>query len=142
MPRARSVDDKASQTCFFRVVPPPHPATDPATMPDHEPLERRRHPRAPIVRTCKLRPVGALRYDGGTTEDASWGGLAVHVRTGRRFAEGDRVEIVVAWEGESVATAPAAEARVRRVTAIGAHEQQLALELERQAQQATGVAAA
>lgn len=103
--------------------------------------ERREHTRAPIVRTCKVRPVGALRFDGGITQDASWGGIAVTLHTARRFTPGDRVELVVAWEGESVATAPATTARVSRVIDSARGAQSLALDFMRE-EAATGDIAA
>lgn len=105
-------------------------------MPDSLPLEQRQHPRSPIVRACKVRPSGALRFDGGTTVDASWGGIALRLTTNRRFTTGDRVDLVIAWEDEPIATGPVARATVRRVLPASAGEQRLALELER-AQSAT-----
>ena len=110
-------------------------------MTTNTPEDRRQHPRAPIVRTCKVRPVGALRFDGGTTRDASWGGVAVTVHTARRFTQGDKVELIIAWEGESVATAPATTARVSRVIETARGEQSLALDFMRE-EAATGDIAA
>ena len=100
-------------------------------MHDSMPFERRQHTRAPIVRTCKVRPVGAIRFDAGTTEDASWGGMSVVVRTPRRFVEGDTIELVVAWDDEPVAKEPATTASVRRVSDEGRGGQRLALEIVR-----------
>ncbi len=111
-------------------------------MPDSVPFERRQHTRAPIVRTCKVRPSGALRFDGGTTEDASWGGVCVHVRTARRFVQGDTVELVIAWDEEAVAQAPASRASVRRVDSLGADGQRLALQLIREEMALEEIAAA
>lgn len=96
--------------------------------------ERRAHPRAPIVRTCKVRPAGALRFDGGTSDDASWSGMLLTLRSQRRFVEGDRIEVVVAWEGEAISKGPIAKARVRRVHTSNVGAQRLAVEFERGAE--------
>ena len=39
-----------------------------------------------------------IMINAGTTEDASWGGLSVVVRTPRRFVEGDTIELIVACD--------------------------------------------
>lgn len=104
--------------------------------------ERRQHDRAPIVRTCKVRPVGAIRFDAGSTNDASWGGVALTLHTARRFNPGDNVELVVAWEGESVATAPATTARVARVIETDPGVQRLALDFQRSEAASNDIAAA
>lgn len=85
--------------------------------------------------------MGAIRFDAGSTLDASWGGVALTLHTARRFNPGDSVELVIAWEGESVATAPATTARVARVIDHAPGEQRLALDFMR-SEAATGDIAA
>jgi hypothetical protein len=104
------------------------------------PFERRAHPRSPVVRACKVRPRGALRFDAGATDDASWGGVSLTVRTNRRFTIGDHVELVVAWEGEPVVKQEPVAARVRRVLMRPHGEQRIGVELVRESQSETGTA--
>lgn len=61
--------------------------------------ERRRFPRHPIARACKIRPEGAIRFVPATTADASAGGALVTIDADRPFTLGERVVLAVAWDG-------------------------------------------
>lgn len=61
--------------------------------------ERRRFPRHPIARACKIRPEGAVRSIPATTADVSAGGALVHLDDERPFTLGEHVVLAVAWDG-------------------------------------------
>ncbi len=79
------------------------------------PFEQRRHERTLTVRTAKIRPSGALRFEPATTRDASEGGLLIDVVSPRTYVPGDEVEIVVAWSNEVVVRTQTILAKVSRV---------------------------
>ena len=79
-------------------------------------LERRRHARIPVCKPVKIRPAGALGYTAGATVNASSSGVLVETPAAERFATGDEVEVVVAWDDEPVLPrASSIVARVRRI---------------------------
>jgi len=81
-------------------------------------LERRRHARIPVCKPVKVRPAGALTYAAGATVNASSSGVLIETPASGRFAPGDEVEVVVAWDDEPVLPrASSIVARVRRINA-------------------------
>ncbi|MEM9166285.1 MAG: PilZ domain-containing protein [Planctomycetota bacterium] len=78
--------------------------------------ERRRHPRWPIARACKVLPAGTARYEPATTADVSAGGARLFIDTQRAFAVGDPVELAVAWDAQpTLRSGETVAARVVRV---------------------------
>ena len=59
--------------------------------------DRRDHPRTPLERPCKLRPVGGVRFATGLTRDVSPAGALVEVEATRPIHAGDTIELLVAW---------------------------------------------
>ena len=94
-------------------------------------LERRRHTRHTIVRSCKVRDRRTLLFSAGKTSDISISGALVRVDRIRPFAPGDELELVIAWGEDAVlSSAGIVKARVRRVTPIDHHHQAIAIEFD------------
>jgi len=107
-----------------------------------EPVDRRRHERRREVRPAKVRDRRMLLFSGGETCDISEGGMLLRVERARAFAQGDELDVVVAWGNDALVRGEAmTRARVRRVTPIDHHHQALALEFERPASAAGRIAA-
>lgn len=66
----------------------------------HRP-DRRRHTRWALDRACRVRRTSTVTFEPGRTHDISPGGACVIVNGANRFAVGDRVQLAVAWTGES-----------------------------------------
>lgn len=94
-------------------------------------LERRRHTRFSVVRSCKVRDRRTLLFSAGKTSDLSESGALIRVDRTRPFAEGDVLELVISWNGERVLSSEGLlRATVRRVTPIDYHHQAVAVEFE------------
>jgi c-di-GMP-binding flagellar brake protein YcgR len=92
-------------------------------------IDRRRDPRTPLTRPCKVRPLSSLRYNAGLTADVSASGALLELAGPRALREGDEVEVHVAWSEEAIASrAASTRARVRRVSPAGPGRQRVALE--------------
>ena len=79
-------------------------------------LERRRFPRRPIDRACKVFRAATKSYAAARTCDVSDGGALLAVDG--EFVVGERVDLVIAWDWETVLPATALmPARVVRVEA-------------------------
>lgn len=86
-------------------------------MPSGKPgKDRRRHPRWPIARACKLRRDGAVRFDAATTADVSAAGARFFVESIERFEPGQAVEIAVAWDAKP--TIPHGESILGRIVRV------------------------
>jgi hypothetical protein len=60
-------------------------------------VERRRHSRTAVERSCKLLHAPTLRYLSARTCDLSPGGALIELWHERELAVGDRVDVVVDW---------------------------------------------
>lgn len=79
--------------------------------------DRRRSPRHPVVRRCKLRPMLALQYRGGETINVSKSGALIRVEGGRPLREGEEVELAIDWRNTCLVPAGAViRARICRVS--------------------------
>lgn len=67
--------------------------------------ERRRFPRRQIDRGCKLYRAATKQYAAARTCDVSDGGALIAVEGD--FAVGERVDLVIAWDWETVLPATA-----------------------------------
>lgn len=101
--------------------------------------DRRRHARHRVVRLCKVRDRRTLLFSAGQTCDVSVGGAMIRVDRYRPFAEGDELDVVIAWGNDAVIPGDAmVRAKVKRVTPIDYHHQALAVQfLDLAAQTAT-----
>jgi len=78
--------------------------------------ERRRFPRKRIDRSCKVFRIATKKYAAARTCDVSEGGALLTVEG--QFAVGERVDLVIAWDWETVLPATALmPARVVRAEA-------------------------
>ncbi|QOJ01272.1 MAG: PilZ domain-containing protein [Phycisphaeraceae bacterium] len=64
--------------------------------------ERRREPRTPVRRPCKVFHRGTWRYLPGTTADASEHGLLIEAAGGEPPIVGDIVDVAVGWENQPI----------------------------------------
>ena len=60
-------------------------------------LERRRHPRIPIERACKVYHRPSRTYLAASTSDLSEGGAMIRVDNPRVLNPGDEIDVLVAW---------------------------------------------
>ncbi len=60
-------------------------------------LERRRHPRLPIERPCKVFHRTSRTYLAASTCDLSEGGAMIRVDNPRVLNPGDEIDVLVAW---------------------------------------------
>ncbi len=67
--------------------------------------ERRRFPRRSIDRACKVFRIATKQYAAARTCDVSEGGALLAVEG--EFAIGERVDLVIAWDWETVLPATA-----------------------------------
>lgn len=80
--------------------------------------DRRQFPRFDISRPCKLYHAATGRYLPGRTRNLSAGGALVDVDTPRDFAEGESLELAIAWTRRALLPADAlVEAKVMRTVA-------------------------
>lgn len=101
--------------------------------------DRRHHPRHRVIRLCKVRDRRTLLFSAGQTCDISVGGAMLRVDRYRPFAEGDELDLVIAWGNDAVIPGDAmVRAKVKRVTPIDYHHQAVAVQfLDHAAQSAT-----
>ncbi|HBS29410.1 MAG TPA: hypothetical protein DEB06_08165 [Phycisphaerales bacterium] len=93
--------------------------------------DRRKHPRHRVVRLCKVRDRRSLLFSPGQTCDISVGGAMLRVDRTRPFAEGDEIDMIIAWGNDAVLTGDAiVRGVVRRVTPIDHHHQSVAVAFE------------
>lgn len=98
-------------------------------------LERRRHTRHTMVRTCKVRDRRTLLFSAGKTSDISISGALVRVDRIRPFAAGDELELIISWGEDAVlSSAGIVKAKVRRVLPIDHHHQAIAIEFDAMAE--------
>jgi len=60
-------------------------------------LERRRHPRLPVERPCKVYHHASRTYLAASTCDLSEGGAMIRVDNPRVLNPGDEIDVLVAW---------------------------------------------
>jgi hypothetical protein len=90
--------------------------------------DRRRHPRRPIGRACKLRDADALRYAAAHTLDFSEGGALLLLDTTRPLSEGQEVSVAIDFDGRAVLTqGQMVEAKVVRAGPVLNRRQTVAL---------------
>ncbi len=65
-------------------------------------VERRRHRRTPLSRSCKVLSPVTHRYLAGATCDVSAGGVLLEIKDPRRLAAGDRVEVCIDWQNQGI----------------------------------------
>lgn len=105
-------------------------------------IDRRKHPRQDVVRTCKVlhERFGALL--AATTSNVSVGGALLCMERVRPLAAGDRVQVAIDWRGVGVLEQGALmPARVIRVTAMDHHQQAVAIAYDHAALAANAAAA-
>ena len=91
--------------------------------------DRRRFPRATVVRPCKIRDRRNLGLCAGETTDLSRGGSLVCVQRERNFKPGDEIEFGVTWDASPIIKSESmVKARVIRVLPIDHYQQALAIE--------------
>ncbi len=96
-------------------------------------LERRRHPRLPIERPCKVFHKPSRQYLAASTCDISEGGALVRVDAKRPLNAGDEIDILIAWTKAPVVTQTTAIAgKVLRTPGAFAHHQFVAVRFERE----------
>lgn len=96
------------------------------------PTERRRTPRWPIVRGCKVLREGVQRFEVATTANVSTLGALVEVRCPRAFGAGERVRVGVSWEGGPlIESERMVEGRVVRARPIEHGRQEVAVCFDR-----------
>ncbi|RMH24901.1 MAG: PilZ domain-containing protein [Planctomycetota bacterium] len=94
--------------------------------------DRRRHPRRPFVRPCKVQRAGEVRAGAGETTNISAGGALIRVAGADRLRAGERVRVAVAWDAQGVVTTGSLlPARVVRVVPIDFHHQAVAVQYDR-----------
>jgi len=94
--------------------------------------ERRRSPRTPVVKQCKVFHRRLARFVGGETSNVSSTGLLLRVDRARPVMVGDEIQVAVAWD-RRVQMLPAQSlraGRVVRVTPIDHHHQAIAVAFE------------
>ncbi len=95
--------------------------------------ERRHHERAWIVRGCRIRAISRVRAEQAETANLSEKGALIRVGSAGSFGIGDEVEILVAWEGESVVREDQAiRGVVKRVVPMDYHHQAIGVEFAAQ----------
>jgi hypothetical protein len=93
--------------------------------------DRRRHPRQPAERLCKIYDPLSRRYAAGRTRNISRGGALVTIQWARRLCVGDPVDLVIAWSPRPVLPADAmVRTRVARMVASEGEVQVVALEFD------------
>lgn len=60
-------------------------------------IERRRHPRLPVERSCKVFHHPSRTYLAASTCDLSEGGAMIRVDNPRTLRPGDEIEVMIAW---------------------------------------------
>ena len=65
-------------------------------------VERRRHTRWTLERPCKMRRSSGITFEPARTINVAPGGVRLTALGEKRYDVGDRVEIAIAWDGESV----------------------------------------
>lgn len=65
-------------------------------------IERRRHERRVLERGCKVLHARSLRYMAAQTRDLSPGGALLDLASERPLSVGDRIELLVDWDGHGV----------------------------------------
>lgn len=91
--------------------------------------ERRRSERHAMVRPCKVRDRRSLLFSPGQTSDLSDEGALLRLEGFRPFAQGDEVELLVAWAHEGVLSSDSlVQAKVVRVIPIDFHHQAVAIQ--------------
>lgn len=65
-------------------------------------VERRRHTRWSLERPCKMRRASSITFEPARTVNVAPGGVRINALGEKRYSVGDRVEIAIAWDGESV----------------------------------------
>jgi hypothetical protein len=90
--------------------------------------DRRRSPRWPFVRGCKVLREGVQRFESATTANVSTLGALVEVRCPRAFGPGERVRVGVSWEGAPlIESGRMVEGRVVRARQIEGERQEVAV---------------
>jgi len=69
--------------------------------------ERRRFPRVPLERSCKVFHRPSLRYMRATTRNVSDEGALVEVESHRAIFAGDEMDVMVDWHGRPLLPADA-----------------------------------
>ena len=99
-------------------------------------IERRRHQRHTTIRACKVRDRRTLLFAPGKTTDLSVSGALIRVDRVRPFAQGDELDLVVAWDNDAIVPGDSMiRATVRRVMPIDYHHQAVAIQFEAPAEQ-------
>ncbi|MCA9293541.1 MAG: PilZ domain-containing protein [Phycisphaerales bacterium] len=97
--------------------------------------ERRQDTRHTTIRRCRLRGRRSLLFASGITQNCSRGGLLIGLPSARPLAVGDRVEVVVAWDGDALLRAGnAATGRIVRIEERS-DEQRIAIAFDEPAMQ-------
>jgi len=79
--------------------------------------ERRRSPRTPVVKQCKVFHRRLARFVGGETSNVSSTGLLLRVDRARPVMVGDEIQVAVAWD-RRVQMLPAQSLRAGRVVRV------------------------
>ena len=85
--------------------------------------ERRRSPRNPVERLCKVFHGPTRRYLTAVTRDVSAGGALVTVESPRPLQVGDTIEVLIAWHHRAIlSSSDQIEATVTRTLFQGAKQ--------------------
>jgi acyl dehydratase len=93
--------------------------------------DRRRHPRQPVEKLCKVYDPVSRRYAAGCTKNVSPCGALVAVQWARPLAVGDAIDVVVDWTGKRLLPADAMiRGRIARTDASAGEVQVIAVEFD------------
>lgn len=96
--------------------------------------DRRRHPRRPVAKPCKVFAPGLNRYLAGESENLSAGGALLEIDGGAGLGIGDELNLAIGWSASPIVSSDSLRrGQVVRVSAVDASRRAVAVAFDHMA---------